>query len=285
MNIHPTAIIAPGVELGADVEVGPYAVIGPHCAIGGGTRIDSHAVLKAFVSLGENVRVASGAVLGGEPQDLAFKGERSRVMIGNNAVIRECVTINRASGEGNETVVGDGCMIMAYSHLGHNVRLGREVILANNVQLAGYVEVGDYAFIGGTCVFHQFVKIGKLAIISGFSASRQDIAPFSMCDGRPAIVSGINKVGLRRRGYDLQARTVLKKAFQRLFFSNLNTRQALDSIEAEWGERAYIQELVEFVRTSQRGLCKASRSTRSAADAAENAPPGGMLDDTPLEVF
>jgi UDP-N-acetylglucosamine acyltransferase len=285
MSIHPTAIIDPGVELGADVEIGPYAIVGPHCAIGGGARIDSHAVLKEFVTLGENVRVASGAVLGGEPQDLGFKGERSRVVVGNNAVIRECATINRASGEGNETVVGDGCLIMAYSHLGHNVRLGREVILANNVQLAGYVEVGDYAFIGGTCVFHQFVRIGKLAIISGFSASRQDIAPFSMCDGRPAIAAGINKVGLRRRGYDLNARTVLKKAFQRLFFSEMNTRQALDAIEAEWGDQPYIQELVEFVRTSRRGLCKAPRFARSAGDAAENASPGGMFGDVPLEVF
>lgn len=282
MGIHSTAIIDASAQLGDDIEIGPYAIIGPDCIVGDGARIAAHAVLQEQVTLGTNVRVSAGAVLGGEPQDTGFKGERSRVIVGNNVSIRECATLNRASGEGKETVVGDGCMLMAYSHLGHNVRLGKEVILANNVQLGGHVEVGDYAFLGGTCVFHQFVRVGKLAIVGGFSASRQDIAPFSMCDGRPTIVAGINKVGLRRRGYDLTARTTLKNAFHQLFFSELNMRQAIESIESEWGDQPYVQELLAFVQNSQRGLCKANRVTRGRS--VSSSKDTASSDDVMMEV-
>lgn len=272
MSIHPSAIIDPSAIIGNNVEIGPYSIIGPHCKVGDGSKLAAHVVLQEYVHMGENCQVSSGAVLGGLPQDMAFKGERSYVTIGNNAIIRECVTINRASGEDKETVLGDGCMLMAYSHLGHNSKVGKEAILANSAQLGGYVEVGDYAFLGGGCVFHQFVRVGTLAIVSGFSGSRQDLPPFSMSFGAPAELFGINKVGLRRRGYDLNARTLIKKAFQLLFFSDLNMTQGIRALESEgWAQEPYIQELLTFVQSSQRGICKRSQSGRrhQTADKAD----------------
>jgi UDP-N-acetylglucosamine acyltransferase len=267
MRIHPSAIIDPTAELAADVEVGPYSIIGPHCKIADGSKIGPHVVLQEYVHMGKNCQVSPGAVLGGLPQDLGFKGERSYAIIGDNAIIREGVTINRASGEDKATTLGDGSMMMAYSHLGHNCQVGTEVILANSVQLGGHVEVGDYAFIGGTGSYHQFIRIGKLAIISGFSAARQDIPPFAMAANCPAAIIGINKVGLRRRGYDLNARTIIKKAYNLLFYANLNTAQAIEAIQAEWGQEPYIQELITFMSTSQRGIYK----TRNRATAIKDA--------------
>jgi UDP-N-acetylglucosamine acyltransferase len=155
-------------------------------------------------------------------------------------------------------------MLMAYSHLAHNCQLGNEVILANSVQMGGHVEVGDYAFLGGGCVFHQNIRIGKLAIVSGFCASRQDVAPFGMYDGRVADPIGINKVGLRRRGYDTESRTIIKNAYKILFFSPTPYRLGLEEVEQQWGDKPYIQELVQFVRSSKRGLSKGDLSTGSA---------------------
>lgn len=266
MIIHPTAIIDPTVELGPGVEVGPHAYIGPHCKVGEGTRIYANAVLQGYTTLGKNCQVSPGAVLGGFPQDVKFKEWPSYVQIGDNVIIRECATVNRATGEGEATVVGDGCMLMAYAHVAHNCTLGKEVILANSVQLGGHVEVGDYAFLGGILAIHQFVKIGRLAIISGGSASRQDIPPFSMSDGRPAVVVGINKVGMKRRGYDLASRTRIKKAFQLLWFSGLNHKQALEAIRNEVEMDDSVQELVSFVENSKRGVRRPHEMMRNDLD-------------------
>ncbi len=261
MSIHPTAVIDPTATLGENVAIGPYSVIGPHCHIGDHTKLGSHVVLEEYVTLGTHCQVASGAVLGGLPQDHNFGGETSYVRIGNHTVIRECVTINRATGEGKVTEVGDECMIMAYSHLAHNCKLGNGVILANNVQMAGYVEVGDYAFISGTCVFHQFVRIGRLVIMSGLSGSRQDIPPFAMTDKRPARVIGINKVGLKRRGFTLEQRTRIKQAFHYLWFSKLNTQQAIEAIRANVEVDENVEELIQFVQSSKRGIYRPEHPT------------------------
>lgn len=259
MLIHPSAVIDPTAELGANVEVGPFSYIGPYCKVGDNTKLGPNVVLQEYVTLGRDCQVSPGAVLGGLPQDLRFKGEVSYVEVGDGTIIRECVTLNRASGEGQTTRIGKKCMLMAYSHVAHNCVVGDEVIMANNVQLAGYVEVGDYAFIGGTCVFHQFVKIGRMAIISGFSASRQDIPPFAMADGRPAVVAGTNKVGLKRRGLDMATRTRLKKAFQFLWFTNLNYKQAIEVIRNEIEADPYVDELIAFIENSTRGIFRANR--------------------------
>lgn len=261
MSIHPSAIIDPTAEIGAGVQIGPYAIIGPNSKVGDGSKIASHAILERNVTLGTNCQVSSGAVLGGDPQDLKFKGEETFVIVGDNCVIRECSTLNRASGEGNATTLGNGCLLMAYSHLGHNCTVGNEVIMANSVHLGGHVEVGDFAFIGGVGAYHQFIRIGKLAIVSGFSAARQDIPPFAMAADCPAEIFGINKIGLKRRGYDLNARTRIKKAFNLLFYSDLNTAQAIETIRAELGVDPAsmedpVAELVRFVETSKRGIRK-----------------------------
>jgi UDP-N-acetylglucosamine acyltransferase len=287
MSIHPTAIIDPTAEIGAGVEIGPYSVIGPRCRVGEGTKIFSNVTLQGYTRLGKNCQVSPGAVLGGFPQDLKFKGEESWVVVGDNTVIRECVTLNRASGEGQETVIGDGCLLMAYVHIAHNCRVGNEVIIANSVQLGGHVEVGDFAFIGGMCVFHQHVRIGKLAIISGFSAARQDIPPFAMADNRPAIVVGLNKVGLKRRGFDLAARTRLKRAYQTLFFSGVNYKQAIETIREEIQGDPHVDELVAFVQSSERGIYRPNRILRGAIDelsspsAADLEPLSNTLVETP----
>jgi UDP-N-acetylglucosamine acyltransferase len=265
MTIHPSAIIDPTAELGANVDVGPFSYIGPHCKLGDGVKIGPNVVLQEYVTLGNNCQIAPGAVLGGHPQDLRFKGEVSYVEIGEGSIIRECVTINRSSGEGEVTRIGKKCMLMAYTHVAHNCVVGDEVIMANNVQLAGHIEVGDYAFIGGTCVFHQFVKIGRMSIISGFSASRQDIPPYAMVDGRPAAVVGINKVGLKRRGIDLNARTRLKQAFKLLWYSELNYKQAIEAIRSEIEMDPQIEELIRFVENSSRGIFKPTRILKAEA--------------------
>ncbi|MBX2861785.1 MAG: acyl-ACP--UDP-N-acetylglucosamine O-acyltransferase [Vampirovibrio sp.] len=257
MSIHPTAVIDPTAEVGTNVVIGPYAIVGPHCVIGDHTELDSHAVIKEYTRLGKGCKVASGAVIGGTPQDFKFGHEASYVTVGDNSIIRECVTINRATGEGNETKIGSGCMIMAYSHIAHNCTLGDDVILANAVQLGGHVEVGDAAFISGTCSVHQFVRIGKLAMVAGFSGTRQDIPPFAMTDGRPqAVIVGLNRVGLKRRGYGLDTRNRLKKAYQLLWFSGMNQSQAIETIRTEIDPDPAVEELVTFVETSKRGIHK-----------------------------
>jgi UDP-N-acetylglucosamine acyltransferase len=263
--IHPTAIIHPSAQLGAGVQIGPYCVIEAHVSLGAGTILGPHVVVLANSRLGQRCSVASGAVLGGLPQDHGFGGEPSGVLIGNDVVIRECVTINRATGEGLNTIVGNGCMIMAYTHLAHNCHLGERVILANNVQLAGYVQLGDDAFIGGTCVVHQFVKIGRLTIMGGFTGTRQDLPPFAMTEGRPATVRGINTVGLKRKGFSLQARTQLKQAYHTLFFSQHNTTDAIEALRATTpeGADANIDELVAFIQQSKRGIRRSGRETET----------------------
>jgi UDP-N-acetylglucosamine acyltransferase len=282
LSIHPSAIIDPTASLGQDVEVGPLSYIGPGCEIGNGCKILPHAILEKNVILGENCEISPGAVVGGKPQDLKFKGQETFVRIGRNTIIRECVTINRANGEdGAETLIGERCMLMAYSHVAHNCIIGNEVIMANNVQMGGHVEIGDFVFLGGTTVFHQFVKIGTLAIVSGFSGTRQDIPPFSMTDGRRAIVAGINKVGLKRRGYDLAARTRLKKAFQLLFFSGMNYNQALAEIKSTLEMDAALTELVDFMQNSSRGVFRPNRILQHGGNAV-NQPIGedGTLSET-----
>lgn len=276
MSIHSTAIIDPSAVLGRDVVVGPFCIIGPNCQVGDGVVLHSQAVLQENVILGENCEVSPGAVLGGKPQDMKFKGEKTYARIGKNTILREGVTVNRASGEGLETVVGEGCLLMAYAHVGHNGIVGNEVILANGVNLGGHVEVGDYAFLGGTAAYHQFIKIGKMAIVSGFSAARQDIPPFAMAHGCPAVVAGLNKVGLKRRGFDLAARTRLKKAYQYLFFSGMNFNQAIEVIQSEVEMDAAVSELVAFVQNSERGIYRPKRinrrTTSEGLDSVEDVP-------------
>ena len=237
MNIHPTAVIDPKAKLGEGVSVGPFAVIEDGGVIGDGCVIHAHAVICTGVTMGRDNTVGHGAILGGEPQDFAFKPEvRSRVIIGNGNKIREHVTIHRGTTEGSETIVGDACFLMAGAHLAHNVRLHNSVVIANNVALGGYVEMGDRVFVGGGCVFHQHVRVGRLAICQGGSAFSADIPPFVMA-AEVNIIAGLNVVGLRRAGLTASDRAEIKRAFDLLYRSGHNVSQAIAAAATEtWTE-------------------------------------------------
>jgi UDP-N-acetylglucosamine acyltransferase len=257
MPVHPTAIVSPDARLGRDVSIGPYAVVEDAVTIGDRSEVRAHAVVKRFTTLGADNRVHEGAVIGGEPQDLSFKGVESRVVVGDRNVIREGVTINRSTKEGGATVVGSDCFLMAYVHLAHDNLLGDRVIVANNVALGGHVEVGDRAFLGGGAAVHQFARVGRLAMLGGGSALHQDALPFTTTDGVPARAVGLNVVGLRRAGLTPAQRAVLKKAFRLLARSGLPLAEALDVIAALRDPLA--DEVVAFVRGSKRGFAHARR--------------------------
>jgi len=255
-KIHSSAVISPDAKIAEDVEIGPFAVIGENVTLEKGVVIRSNVYIE-HSHIGENTIIHSGAIIGTEPQDLGYKGEKTGVVIGKNCQIREYVTINRAAKEGL-TRVGDNCLLMTSSHVGHNVTLEDNVILANTATLGGHVYVETGVFLGGMIVIHQNCRIGKMAILSGFSASRQDIPPFSKTDGRPAVVAGMNTVGMRRKGFSQEDRNLIKEVYKVLFHSNLNTTQAIEKIEQEIDcTNEHVKHIVDFVKASKRGIVKA----------------------------
>ena len=199
-SVHPTAIVDPRAELADGVEVGPYAVIGPEVQIGAGCRIGPHVVIDGRVRMGQGNRIFPGACLGLEPQDLKYNGAPTEVVLGDDNTIRECVTINRATAEGEQTRLGSGNLLMAYSHLGHNCDLGDRIVIANGVAVAGHVVIGDRAVVGGMLGIHQFVHIGTMAMVGGMSRIDRDVPPFMTVEGHPGRVRGLNRIGLRRSG-------------------------------------------------------------------------------------
>jgi UDP-N-acetylglucosamine acyltransferase len=260
VKIHPTAVIETGAQLGEAVEVGPYVCIGAEVEIGARTVVQSHAVIEGKVRLGTDNQVGHSAVIGGLPQDLSFKpGTRSGVEIGNGNMIREHVTIHRGTAEDSATRLGDNNFLMAGAHLGHNCTVGSKVVIANHCLLGGYVIVEDSVFLGGGCVFHQFTRIGRLAIAQGRSAFGKDIPPFCLA-AKTNLVFGLNVVGLRRAGFSAAERSELKRAFQLLYGSGLNVSQALARAdELEWTTPA--QAFFQFVREAKRrGICAAGRT-------------------------
>jgi UDP-N-acetylglucosamine acyltransferase len=268
MSIHPTAVIAPTVQLGQGVAIGPFACIEDDVVVGDGCVIGPHVCLMRFTRLGANCRIHAGAVLGDLPQDRNFTGSESCVEIGAGCVIREGATVHRGTQAGSVTRVGDHCMLMAYSHLAHNVTLGHQVVVCNNALLAGHVQVGDQAFISGNCLVHQFTRIGRLAMLSGGSGVQMDVPPF--CITRSLFsntVMNLNVVGLRRAGLSAQERRLLQCAFDILYGAGLPVSRALERLEQEF-DSPHVHELCEFVRTSKRGICKFIRDAEGeAADA------------------
>jgi UDP-N-acetylglucosamine acyltransferase len=255
-EIHPTAVIHPKVELGAGVRVGPYAVIGAGVRVGDGTQIGPHAVLEGLLEIGAQCQIFAGAIIGFPPQDLKFKpGTPSGVRIGSDTVIREYATIHRASVEDGWTVVGDGCFIMASSHIAHDCRVGNQVILTGFSGLTGWVQVEDRAVISGLTGVHQFVRIGTLAYVGGCSRLAQDVPPYLMVEGNPAEVRGVNVVGLRRAGVSAEARLELQRAYKILYRSGHAPVRALERIRAELAPSPEITHLVEFIEASKRGIC------------------------------
>ena len=246
-KIHETAVIYPGARLGRDVEVGPYSVIGENVFIGDGTTI------------GRECMIYHGACLGGPPQDLKFKDEKSFLYIGDNTAIREYAVIHRATGEGEETRVGSHCMIMGATHIAHNCQVGNYVIMSNSAGLAGHVIVEDRAIISGMSGVHQFVKIGRNAMIGGASKVVQDVPPFVIADGRPARVCGLNSVGIARAGINEEARRDLKKAYRLLFRSGMKLSEAIVAMEQELDSSEPVEHLLRFLRNVNRGICRSRR--------------------------
>jgi UDP-N-acetylglucosamine acyltransferase len=253
--VHPTALVARGAVLGPGVQVGAYSVIADHVEIGAGTCIGPHVVVEEWTRLGRECRVCTGAVLGGTPQDRHFRGERSYLRIGDRVILREYVSLNRATGEDAATTVGDDTQILAYSHAGHNCRIGRGVIITNGVQLAGHVVVEDFANLGGIVGVIQFAQIGTLAMVGGFTRIDKDVPPYMLVNGNPYRTVAINKIGLERAGVTEAAQNHLRRAHRLLVRSGLDLSHAIERISAECPDGPEIRHLVEFLRASQeRGM-------------------------------
>lgn len=232
-EIHPLACVEPGVELGEGVRIGPFCYLESGVKIGDETILDSHVTIKKGAILGARNKVASGAVLGGEPQDRKFAGEESFLKIGNDNLIREYVTIHRATGEGAVTTVGDHCFLMAYCHLGHNVTMHDHVTMANGVGVAGHVTIEEYVTVGGMVGFHQFARVGKYAMVGAMSRISRDAPPFMLVEGEDQEVKDINAVGLRRMGVSSPQRLALHKACKLLYKSELGLRNAIETVRRE----------------------------------------------------
>lgn len=251
--IHNTAIISKSAQIEDGVEIGAHAFVGEGVILRKGVKIMPSAYLE-HCEIGAGTVISPFASIGSAPQDLGYKNEPTKAIIGANCIIREHATVNRASGEGKATVVGDKCLLMTAVHVAHNCELGNEVIMANNATLGGHVQVGFGAFIGGMTVFHQNIRIGEMAIISGASAARKDIMPYTNSEGIPCVAIGINAIGLRRRGVGATEREEIRKAVKILKSGEFNTTQALLEIEKTLVMNEYVRKLVEFVKSSKRGV-------------------------------
>lgn len=258
--IDNTAIIHKSAQIADGVEIGPNVIIGENVKLESGVKIIANAYLE-HCEIGEGTSISPFASIGTGPQDLGYKNEPTKVIVGKNCLIRENVTINRASGEGNATIIGNKCMLMTGSHIAHNCRLEDEVILANLATLGGHVHVEFGVFLGGMSVFHQNIRIGEMSIISGFSAARQDILPYSKGEGRPPYPCGINVIALKRRGVSQEERTAVNEAFKLLISPDYNTSQAIEKIKTEITTNKYIEKMIEFTQTSKRGVTLKSRKS------------------------
>jgi UDP-N-acetylglucosamine acyltransferase len=269
MTIHRTAIISDGAQIDETAQVGPYAVIGPNVKIGARTKIGAHAVIDGVTTIGQDCHIFAGASIGLEPQDLKYAGEPTGVLIGDRVTVREYATIHRATHEGF-TVIGDDCFLMNYVHIAHNCKLGRGVIMANSTMLAGYGVVGEYAVFAGAIIVHQNVRIGRLCMISGLSGVRVDLPPFATTSGRRPRVRGINIIGMRRARMAQDVRAAIKEAYRIIYRTEMNITQALETIEKEVHPHPEIVEILEFYRSSKRGVVGRNEPS-SDGDGGEDA--------------
>jgi UDP-N-acetylglucosamine acyltransferase len=255
-EIHPSAIIGKDAIIGKNVKIGPFAVVVGHVTIGDGTVIDAGAQILDYTDIGKNCHIFSYAVVGSISQDLKYKDCRSYVKIGDNNTIREFVTINRGTDCDSATIIGKYNHIMAYSHVAHDCSIGDHNILANCATLAGHVTIGDYVVMGGLSAVHQFCRVGQLAIIGGCTKVVQDVPPYSMCDGHPAQVRGINLVGLRRAGYKQDAVSLLKKAYKIVFFDDHPFDKAKELVIKDVAKSKEVSQLLDFISLSKRGITR-----------------------------
>lgn len=259
VNIHSTAVVHPKAQIGEGVIIGPGAVVGEHCVIGDGTKIGANSVVGGWTTLGKRCEIFPGAAIGLEPQDLKFKGEKSYCTIGDETVVREFVTISRATGEGEETRVGSNCLFQACTHVAHNCIIGNHVIMSNCAGLAGHVVVEDRVVIGGIAGVHQFVKIGRNAMVGGMAKVVQDIPPFVIADGQPARVIGLNTVGLSRAGMSEDVKRNLKRAFRIIYRSGFSLSRAIEEMEMQLDSSDEIEHMLRFLRNADRGITRLRR--------------------------
>ncbi|OQX26935.1 MAG: acyl-[acyl-carrier-protein]--UDP-N-acetylglucosamine O-acyltransferase [Desulfobacteraceae bacterium IS3] len=257
MTIHSTAIVHPKAELDSSVEVGPYAVIGEKVSIGAGTVIGTHAVIDPYVVIGPGCNIFQFAAIGAVPQALKFEGGETYVKIGQGTIIREFVTIHRGTVFGGGlTEIGEGCLLMAYTHIAHDCKVGNRVTMANNATLAGHITIGDYASIGGLVAIHQFVRIGDYAFVGGKSAVVKDIPPYVLAAGDRARLHGLNSVGLQRHGISQEAVSALKKVYRIIFRIGITMNEAIARVNAEVEQLPEVVNFINFIKASERGVTR-----------------------------
>src|SRR5579864_4675497 len=254
--LHQTAIVHPAAELGKNVEIGPYCIVGEHVSIGARTILQAHVVVNGWTQIGEDCRLYPFSTVGAASQDRKYAGERAYTRIGNRTILREYVSVQRATGQDEVTAVGDECLLLAYVHIAHNCVLGNGVTMSNLAQLAGHVEVGDYATIGGQAGVHQFTRIGRYAMIGGASKLTKDVPPFFLIEGNPAQPYGLNSVGLRRAAFSPEERNEIKKCYKILYDPKLNVSQAIEAMN-EQVTTGPGREIIAFLEArSERGVLK-----------------------------
>jgi UDP-N-acetylglucosamine acyltransferase len=257
-RIHPTAIVDPGAEIPESCMIGPFCIVGEDVVLGENCELLSHVVLKGPTNIGSHNRIFPFASIGLEPQDLKFKGEKTRLEIGNNNVIRESVTIHRGTpGGGGVTHVGSHCLIMAYAHIAHDCNIADNVIMANAATLAGHVTVEEYAVVGALCPVHQFVRIGAYSYIGGGTTITQDVLPFSLTSAKREVHAfGMNAVGLQRKGFSKERLRKIHRAYRVLLSSKMNVGDSLATLKAEGDLGKDVEQLIKFVEGSERGILK-----------------------------
>lgn len=256
-NIHPTAIVDPGIRLGSNVSIGAYTVIEDNVAIGDDCDIGHHVVLASGTRLGNGVRVFSGAIIGNPPQDIKFKGEETIVEIGDMTVIRECATVNRGTAASGKTKIGKNCFLMAYSHVAHDCILGDNIILANSVNLSGHVTIQDNVIIGGLTGVHQFVTLGTNAMIGALFRVSKDVPPYVLAGGHPLAYEGLNLIGLRRRGFSPNTIQTIADTYNLIYRSKLNVSQALQKLHDMENKIQEVETIIDFIQKSKRGIIPA----------------------------
>jgi UDP-N-acetylglucosamine acyltransferase len=254
--LHPTAIVHPGADVGKSVEVGPYCVVGEHVSIGRRSVLQAHVVVNGWTQIGEDCLLYPFSTVGAPSQDRKYAGERAYTRVGNRTVLREYVSIQRATGHDELTSVGDDCLLLAYVHIAHNCVLGNGVTMSNLAQLAGHVEVADYVTIGGQTGVHQFTRIGRHAMVGGMSKLTKDVPPYFLVEGNPCRPYGLNSVGLRRAAFSAEERNEIKRFYKILYDPKLNVSQAIEAMKAQ-GTTGPGREIIAFLEgRSERGVLK-----------------------------
>lgn len=256
-SIHPTAIVDPGARLGDGVRIGPFCTVGPDVELGPGCELKSHVVVEGHTQIGARTQISPFAVLGTPPQDVKYRGEPSTLTIGDDCIIREGVTMNPGTRHGTmQTIVGDRCLFLAYSHVAHDCRVGDNVVLTNNVMLGGNSKIGNFAIIGGGAGIHQFVRVGPHAFVGGLAAVLNDVIPYGMVFGNHAHLAGLNIVGLRRRGFSREQIHDLRRAYRLLFAQEGTLKERVEDVAASFDSHPTVHEILDFIRVGgDRSLC------------------------------